>query len=79
VSPIDPEGTYRVAANFFLAEGRDGFISFKEGVDRICGITDLEALVNYLEENSPVSSSPMGRISLVEGASCEPSAPMATA
>jgi 5'-nucleotidase len=78
-TPIDPDGTYRVAANFFLAEGGDGFVTFQEGVDRICGITDLEALVNYLEENSPVSQPPMGRISLVEGASCGLSAPMATA
>lgn len=77
--PIDPEGTYRVAANFFLAEGGDGFVTFQEGVDRICGITDLEALVNYLEENSPVSPSPMGRISLADGASCGLSATMATA
>jgi 5'-nucleotidase len=77
-TPIDPEGTYRVAANFFLAEGGDGFVHFREGVDRICGITDLEALVNYLEENSPVSPPPMDRISLVEEASCRLSAPMAT-
>ncbi|KUK45494.1 MAG: 5'-Nucleotidase-like protein [Methanothrix harundinacea] len=64
-TPIDPNQTYRVAANFFLAEGGDGFVTLKEGVDRICGITDLEALVNYLKENSPVSPPPMGRISFV--------------
>jgi 5'-nucleotidase len=79
--PIDSEGTYRVAANFFLADGGDGFVTFKDGVDRICGITDLEALVNYMEENSSVSPSPMGRIFVVKEASCGPSvpAPMATA
>jgi 5'-nucleotidase len=77
--PINPDGTYRVAANCFLAEGGDGFITFSEGVDRICGISDLEALVNYLKAFSPVSPPPMDRISVVKEASCGLSAPMATA
>ncbi len=78
--PIDPEGIYRVAANFFLAEGGDGFVTFKKGVDReICGTTDLDALVNYMKVNPLVSPAPMDRIFVARGASCEPSAPMATA
>ncbi len=77
--PIDPEETYRVAANFFLAEGGDGFVTFKVGVDRICGITDLQALLDYLEEFSPASPPPMDRISVVQEASSGISAPMVPA
>jgi 2',3'-cyclic-nucleotide 2'-phosphodiesterase (5'-nucleotidase family) len=65
-TPIDPDGTYRVAANTLLAEGGDGFSTFSEGVNRICGISDMEARINYLMAFSPVSPSPMDRISVVE-------------
>jgi 5'-nucleotidase len=78
-TPIDPDGTYRVAANCFLAEGGDGFIAFKEGVDRTCGISDLDALVNYLRAFSPVSPTSIDRISVVKEASCELPAQMAPA
>jgi len=80
--PIDPEGTYRVAANAFLAEGGDGFATFSEGVDRVCAITDLEALVSYMRAFSPISPPPLGRISVAEGpaATAAPvSAPLASA
>ncbi|MCK9565921.1 MAG: bifunctional metallophosphatase/5'-nucleotidase, partial [Methanothrix sp.] len=41
--PIDPKGSYCVAANTFLADGGDNFTVFKNGVDRVCGIGDLDA------------------------------------
>jgi 2',3'-cyclic-nucleotide 2'-phosphodiesterase (5'-nucleotidase family) len=75
-TPIDPDGIYRVAANCFLAEGGDDFITFKEGIDRSCGITDLTAFENYLMGSSPVSPPPTGRISVVIEASCGLSAQM---
>lgn len=62
---IDPDGTYRVAANRFLAEDGDGFVTFQEGVDRIFCISDLEAFVNYLKDFSPISPPVVGRISVV--------------
>jgi len=80
--PIDPEGTYRVAANAFLAEGGDGFATFSQGVDRVCAVTDLEALVRYMKAFSPISPPPLGRISVGEGpaATAAPvSAPLASA
>jgi len=63
---LDPEGIYRVAANYFLAEGGDGFATFAEGVDRVGGASDFDALLDYLEARSPVSPPPMGRIDLVQ-------------
>jgi 5'-nucleotidase len=41
---VDPRGTYRVAMNNFLAEGGDGFAVFTEGIDRVGGPLDAEAL-----------------------------------
>ena len=55
-----------MAANYFLAEGGDGFATFAEGVDRVGGASDFDALLDYLEARSPVSPPPMGRIDLVQ-------------
>ncbi|MDD4653558.1 MAG: bifunctional metallophosphatase/5'-nucleotidase, partial [Methanothrix sp.] len=46
---IDPEGSYRIAANLFLADGGDNFSVFKSGVDRVCGVSDLDAFVEYFQ------------------------------
>ena len=61
---IDPEESYRVAANGFLADGGDNFVVFKSGTDRVCGISDLDAFVEYLQAFSPLSSGQMDRISV---------------
>lgn len=61
---IDPEGSYRVAANGFLADGGDGFLAMKAGVDRVCGISDLDAFVEYLQAFSPLSPGQMDRIAV---------------
>ena len=61
---IDPEGSYRVAANGFLADGGDNFIAFKSGTDRVCGISDLDAFVEYLQAFSPLSPGQTERIAV---------------
>jgi len=61
---IDPKGSYRVAANGFLADGGDNFIVFKSGTDRVCGISDLDAFVEYLQASSPLSPGQMDRIAV---------------
>lgn len=52
---IDPDETFRVTVNNFLADGGDGFSVLKEGTDRITGIVDLDALANYVEAHSPIA------------------------
>ncbi len=54
--PLDPEGFYRVVVNSFLASGGDNFATLAEGVDTAdTGQIDLQAMVDYLGANSPVS------------------------
>lgn len=52
--PLDPEASYRVTVNNFLADGGDGFTVYEKGTDRTTGIVDLEALADYVEEHSPI-------------------------
>ncbi|MHB8119434.1 MAG: bifunctional metallophosphatase/5'-nucleotidase [Methanothrix sp.] len=63
--PIDPKGSYRIAANNFLADGGDNFSVFKAGVDRVCGIGDLDAFIEYFQAFSPVSPGRMDRIAVI--------------
>jgi 5'-nucleotidase len=60
--PLDPARSYRVTVNGFLAEGGDGFVTFREATERRIGATDLAALVAYFEANSPISPGPLDRI-----------------
>lgn len=60
--PIDPNGSYRVTVNSFLADGGDRFAILVEGTDRLGGEVDLDALVKYFEANSPVAPGPQNRI-----------------
>ncbi|KNE78961.1 hypothetical protein ADZ36_30325, partial [Streptomyces fradiae] len=50
--PIDPQRTYRVAMNEFLAGGGDGFAVFKEATDKYVGNSDLDAFTAYLGAHS---------------------------
>lgn len=63
--PIDPNAPYRVTVNSFLADGGDGFTVLLQGNDRLGGEVDLDALVTYFENNSPVAPGPQNRIILV--------------
>jgi 5'-nucleotidase len=51
--PIVDGQTYRVAANNFLADGGDGFTTFKAGTNRLIGGLDIDSLRLYLQANDP--------------------------
>jgi 5'-nucleotidase len=61
---IDPEGSYRIAANLFLADGGDNFRVLNSGVDRVYGVSDLDAFIKYFQAFSPVSPGQMDRIAV---------------
>jgi 5'-nucleotidase len=63
-TPIDPNATYRITVNSFLAEGGDNFTVLTQGTNRLGGAIDLDALVDYFAANSPVPPGPQDRISL---------------
>ncbi|MDQ0247052.1 5'-nucleotidase [Bacillus fengqiuensis] len=64
-TPINPAAEYTVAANSFLAGGGDGFTVFNQGKNREVGPVDLDALVNYVKEQSqPFTAKIEGRITL---------------
>jgi 5'-nucleotidase len=55
---IVPTQTYRVAANSFLTAGGDRFDAFLTGSAVTTGPVDVDVLVEYFEQNSPVSPPP---------------------
>ncbi|MET0497376.1 MAG: bifunctional metallophosphatase/5'-nucleotidase [Steroidobacteraceae bacterium] len=59
---IDPVKTYRVTVNEFLAQGGDGYSVLIDGTERIRGVTDVQALTEYLAENSPLAPPAIDRI-----------------
>jgi 5'-nucleotidase len=63
--PIDPNASYRVTVNSFLADGGDRFTVLVQGTDRLGGEVDLDALVTYFENNSPIAPGPQDRIILI--------------
>jgi 5'-nucleotidase len=63
--PIEPAGVYRVTVNSFLADGGDGFSVLKEGTNRIVGMLDIDALVEYFGAYSPVDPGPQDRITQI--------------
>ena len=50
------------SVNNFLAEGGDGFVVLREGIERSTGNSDLTALVAWFEAMSPISPGPLDRI-----------------
>lgn len=65
-APIDPGARYRVAVNAFLAEGGDGFDAFREGVERLGGAQDIDALSAWLGAGPVVVPPPDARIARVD-------------
>lgn len=61
---LDPNATYRVTVNNFLADGGDNFAVLKEGTNRLGGAVDTDALEAYFATNSPVAPGPMNRITV---------------
>jgi 5'-nucleotidase len=59
---IEPNASYRVTVNNYLALGGDGFTALKAGTVPQFGIYDADALFGYVQMNSPVSPAPGGRI-----------------
>lgn len=61
---LDAAVLYSVTVNSFLAGGGDGFVELPNGVNRVVGPVDLDALVEYVLGfgNVPVSASIEGRI-----------------
>lgn len=59
---VDPEATYRITTNSFLADGGSGFSVFTEGTDRTGGIIDVEALAAYFASANEVTPGPQDRI-----------------
>ena len=54
--------SYRVTMNSFLATGGDGFTVFNQCTNPLGGEIDLDALVRYFQEMSPVAPGPQNRI-----------------
>ncbi|HKA46454.1 MAG TPA: bifunctional metallophosphatase/5'-nucleotidase [Burkholderiales bacterium] len=52
---LQPDAAYRVTVNSFMAEGGDGLSVLREGRDRVAGANARDALVRYLEQNSPLA------------------------
>ncbi|KAA8734807.1 bifunctional metallophosphatase/5'-nucleotidase [Acinetobacter qingfengensis] len=64
--PLDENKIYRVTANKFLAEGGNNFSIFKQGQDRVESGLDIDALVNYIKANSPISAPKTTRIKVID-------------
>jgi len=65
--PLDPEATYRVVTNNFLAGGKDGWVTFAEGTNRWDTYYDMQEAVNeyiqwYNTTVGPIDYEVEGRI-----------------
>lgn len=65
---IDPNGTYSVTVNNFMADGGDGFVVLKQGTNRVTWMSDLDASVNYIKSfnGKPVTAKIEGRILIAD-------------
>jgi 5'-nucleotidase len=62
---VDPNASYRVTVNSFLADGGDSFPILVQGTDRLGGAVDTDAFEAYFAANSPVPPGPQNRITQV--------------
>jgi len=60
--PIAPDVFYRVTINNFIFTGGDGFRAFAKGREPRIGMMDVDALVQYLQQHSPVQPSALKRV-----------------
>lgn len=64
-TPLDPNTTYRVATNNFMAAGGDGFTTLTQGANTVdTGINLVDTVVRYLAANSPVDPQVEGRLTI---------------
>jgi 5'-nucleotidase/UDP-sugar diphosphatase len=62
---IDPNATYKIATNNFMATGGDQFTTLTQGQNTTdTQINLVDAVVRYLEENSPVDPQVEGRLTV---------------
>jgi len=73
--PLRDEASYRVTVNSFLAAGGDGFVAFTRGTEVSGGPQDLDALVDYLAANSPLTPPPLERVRIEAPAGSPPGPP----
>lgn len=59
---LNPDASYRVTVNSFLAGGGSGFSVLTEGTDRVGGMIDVEALEAYFRSADAVDAGPQDRI-----------------
>jgi 5'-nucleotidase len=59
---VDPDKTYRVTINNYLALGGDGFTALKDGTEAQFGVYDVDALFAYFVGHSPIAPAPPDRI-----------------
>jgi 5'-nucleotidase len=59
---LEPTVGYRITVNSFLSDGGDNFSVLPDGTDRLGGEVDLDALVTYFGNFSPVAPGPQDRI-----------------
>jgi 5'-nucleotidase len=62
---VDPQATYRVTVNSYLAEGGDHFLALREGTDRRGGPQDVDALEAFVRAHSPVAPGPQNRVTVL--------------
>jgi 2',3'-cyclic-nucleotide 2'-phosphodiesterase (5'-nucleotidase family) len=64
-TPLDPDATFRVATNNFMATGGDQLTTLTKGANTVdTGINLVETVVRYLEVNSPVDPQMEGRLTV---------------
>ncbi|HEY0452767.1 bifunctional metallophosphatase/5'-nucleotidase [Actinophytocola sp.] len=62
--PVDPNGSYRVSLNNFIAAGGDGFAEFKNGTNLTGGPVDLDAFTAYLTAHPNLAPPAADRITV---------------
>ena len=59
---VDPDASYRVTVNSFMAEGRDRYSVLADGTERFAGALDLDALIAYFANTEAVAPGSQNRI-----------------
>src|ERR1044071_2836075 len=58
----DPAGVHSITCNNFMAGGGDGFMTFVSGTLQVGGPIVLDALIEYVEDHTPVTAALDGRM-----------------
>ncbi|MCY4555048.1 MAG: bifunctional metallophosphatase/5'-nucleotidase [Chloroflexi bacterium] len=59
---VDPDTSYRVTVNSYMAEGGDRYSILADGTERLGGVLDLDALIAYFANTEAVAPGPQDRI-----------------